>query len=73
MKTKLFISCTFSFARSSSNLPPFVDADSVEEKLIPMLEWLQTELRAPPREVTLFACRNAQYVADQDGDVLSTN
>lgn len=41
------------FARCLILVPylPFFDADSVEEKVIPMLEWLQAELRASPQEV----------------------
>lgn len=42
--------------RRLPNLLPSIDTDSVEEKVIPMLEWLQTELRAPPQEVIVFWC-----------------
>eukprot|EP00903_Cladosiphon_okamuranus_P019595 g18022.t1 len=38
-------------------LHPEIFSYSVEEKVIPMLEWLQTELRAPPQEVIQMVAR----------------
>ena len=58
------------YASSFAGLPnflPSIDTDSVEEKVIPMLEWLQTELRAPPQEVTFFGVwrSSAQAMGDR--------